>query len=160
MTELLEQVQLTQEQEQKSPTERARRYAKIMILENEIRSEKESIYSELSQEEIDFIENFVKGSYPVPKYLTVREVSMLTGLSKQMVRRHCVNNTFKGYQASGENGTWSIETEQFLAHPNWNEFIQQRNDMLHRSKKVAELAIKLWDTEETEEETEEETDAK
>lgn len=156
MTELLEQVKLTQEQEQKIPTERARRYAKIMILENAIRSEKESIYSELSQEEIDFIENFVKGSYPVPKYLTVREVSMLTGLSKQMVRRHCVNNNFKGYQASGENGTWSVETEQFLTHPNWNEFSRERNEMFNRSKKVGELALQLWDAEETEEETDDE----
>ncbi|PEA01905.1 hypothetical protein [Bacillus cereus] len=153
MIELLEQVKLTEEQERKFPTERAKKYMKIMILENEILSEKESIYNELSQEEMDSIENYAKESYPVPKYLTVREVSMLTGLSKQMVRRHCVNKNFKGYQASGENGTWSVETEQFLSHPNWNEFIQQRNEMFNRSKKVAELAINLWDTEEIEEET-------
>lgn len=84
--------------------------------------------------------------YPIPNNLTVLEVSLLTGLTKQEVRRKCKSGEFIGHQKSGENGIWLIETSQFLnIHPNWDEFTKKRDEMFDRSKKAAELAIQLWD---------------
>lgn len=155
MAELLEQVKLTPEQEEKIPTDKVRKYVKIMLLEDALRLEKESVRGELSEEEMEFVESCFQENFPIPDYLTVQEVSMITALSKQMVRRNCVSGKFKGFQSSGENGIWSIEKEQFLAHPNWDTFVKERNEKLRRSKKAAEIAMQMCDIEETEEETEE-----
>ncbi|PGP18640.1 hypothetical protein COA01_23140 [Bacillus cereus] len=66
--------------------------------------------------------------YPIPTYLTVQEVSLLTDLTKQEVRRKCASGEFIGHQRNGENGIWSIEKSQFSNHPNWNNFIKERDE--------------------------------
>ncbi|MGM1361128.1 hypothetical protein ACS2B2_25730 [Bacillus cereus group sp. BceL297] len=84
--------------------------------------------------------------YPIPNNLTVREVSLLTGLTNQEVRRKCESGEFIGHQNGWINGVWCIDSKQFLnIHPNWNEFIEKRNEMFESSKKVAEFALQLWD---------------
>lgn len=84
--------------------------------------------------------------YPIPAYLNAREVSLLTNLTQQEIRRKCKTGEFIGHQPGGENGIWHIDSKQFLnIHPNWDEFVKQRDEMFERSKKVAEIAIKLWD---------------
>lgn len=88
----------------------------------------------------------------IPKYFTVKEVSMLTGLSPQIICRHCSDKKYKACQENGENGIWLIESEQFQEHPSWDTFIQKRNEMFARSKRVAELALELWYKTDTDEE--------
>lgn len=84
--------------------------------------------------------------YPIPNNLTVREVSLLTGLTNQEVRRKCESGEFIGHQNGWINGVWCIDSKQFLnIHPNWDEFIEKRDKWFDRSKKAAELAIQLWD---------------
>ncbi|MGD7008830.1 hypothetical protein [Metabacillus sp. 84] len=53
----------------------------------------------------------------------------------------------KGYQVSGTNGTWHIESEQFNELPNLMDFISKRNDKFENTKKAAELTKDLIDEE-------------
>ena len=86
--------------------------------------------------------------FNVPKYLSVREVSKLTGQSLQMVRRHCIKGTYKGYQSSGTNGIWHIESQQFSKEPGWENFLLNREGNYKNAKNIAKLAIELLNAEE------------
>lgn len=148
MPELLDTVILEPEQENLITSERAKKYAKLSVLELEIMREKEELEEQLTVEEKKSVETALKESqqyFSIPQYFSVREVAMLTGLSPQVIRRHCANKKFNAFQATGQNGTWYIESEQFRDHPEWNTFIQKRNNLFIRSKRVAEAAQKLWD---------------
>ena len=119
--------------------EAVKRYIKLVVLEQEILKEKEELSKTLTKEEIEAISNY----FHIHKYFSVREVSKLLGISLQEVRRHCANKVYEGYQKSGENGTWYIESRQFITHPNWAVFISKREADFKRSRKIAELVLEL-----------------
>ncbi|CAH0346551.1 hypothetical protein [Bacillus sp. CECT 9360] len=151
MGEILNKVKLSETEERSIPTDRAKKYVKIRKLEEEIAREK-SVLEELSAEEIAAIEDIFKKDIvdEVPQYLSVKEVSMLTGLTPQIVRRHCANRKYAAYQPGGGNGTWHIESSRFRTYPNWLDFIQKRNELFSNSQQVAKLAVQLWDEDESE----------
>lgn len=84
----------------------------------------------------------------VPQYLTVREVSRLTGLVPQVVRRHLTKGKFKGEQVAGENSTWRVFPEQFMQYSNWEAFLKEREKERQNSIKLIKLGLELWDSDE------------
>ncbi|MGY0691926.1 hypothetical protein ACW2QC_03935 [Virgibacillus sp. FSP13] len=136
---ILKQVPLKPEQEKVITSEQVKTYIKMAILEQKIQKDKNELSKTLTKKEKQSIDAY----FNVPKYLTVREVSNLTGLSQQIIRRHCANGKYKGYQASGQNGTWHVESEQFTNLPNWIEFIAKRAEEFEQTKTAARLAQKL-----------------
>ncbi|MBS2967565.1 hypothetical protein J9317_02100 [Metabacillus sp. KIGAM252] len=135
MSIVLDQVRLDESEEQLVKSESARAYLKMLKLERELKKEIKEFSQKLQKDEIQSISQY----FNVPKYLTVREVANLTGVSQQIVRRHCASEKYKGYQASGANGTWHIESEQFNELPGFMDFISKRNDKFEKTKKAAEL---------------------
>ena len=85
----------------------------------------------------------------VPELLSVVEVAHITGLSAQMVRRHCKSGKFQGVQPSGLNGIWYVKSDTFKKNPeyNWDAFMSKRNELYERSKEVAETYLKLVEEE-------------
>lgn len=153
MRSLIEQVPLRPAQEE-IRSEKARKLAKLRNLELQTRKEIELLSSELNAEEVKTVEaTFIKKEEEliddVPKYLSAAEVAGIMGISPQMVRRNCVSGKYQGYQPSGSNGIWFINSNTFRNDPkeNWADFISRRNDMYARSKESAELALKLLDEE-------------
>ncbi|WP_133299579.1 hypothetical protein [Bacillus sp. V59.32b] len=118
------------------------------------KAKEKSGLEELSAEEIAAIEGIFKNDKvdEVPQYLSVKEVSILTGLTPQIVRRHCANGKYAAYQPGGGNGTWHIESAQFRTYPNWLDFLQKRDELFSNSQQVAKLALQLWDESEKVEE--------
>lgn len=146
---VLDQVRLDESEERLVKTEDARVYLKMLKLQLELKREIDEFSKKLQKEEIQSLSNY----FNVTKYLTVREVANLTGVSQQIVRRHCASGKYKGYQASGANGTWNIESEQFSELPGFMDFISKRHDKFLKTKKIAELAKEMLDEERTDEET-------
>jgi hypothetical protein len=146
MSKILESVILGEEKERMLISERARRYAKLQYLEREILRESIQMREELTVEELRSVATALETEeLPVPEFLSVRDVAKLTDLTPQIVRRHCMNGKYKGYQVAGENSTWRIESEQFKDNPHWISFLIERNEARERSKKVAVLAEQLWE---------------
>lgn len=145
MSELLKMIPITQEEENKIPTDKARKALILKKLENALIEEK-VLLGELSEEEELAVKELTKDLIvdDVPEYISVKEVAWLTGLSPQIVRRHCAKHKYIAYQPSGENGTWYIESDQFRSFPNWEEFLQVRTEMLKRSQHTNKLAFQLW----------------
>jgi len=147
MSAILEQVPLKPEQE-RVLSANERKYARIRILEREIRKQKALLTGELSDDEVEKVEATLEEEPivdDVPKYLSVSEVAMITGLSPQMVRRNCASGKFDGYQPSGTNGVWFVKSDTFRNDPkvDWNEFIIKRNELFTQSKDVANSAMEL-----------------
>ncbi|WHY72837.1 hypothetical protein [Fictibacillus enclensis] len=147
MSHVLDQVQLEEKEKQMVKSEAARAYLKMLKLKQELDKEIELYSQRLEKDEIQSISEY----FNVPKYLNVREVAALTGKSQQIVRRHCANKKYKGYQTS-ENGTWHVETEQFSDLPNFMEFITKRQEKFERTKEVARLAKEMINEEIADEE--------
>ena len=162
MGAIMDEIRLMPEQE-KIKSEKAKKLARLRNLERQTRKEIEKIKSELSQEEVQMVEDTFSEEDTqiddVPEYLSVSEVAAITGLSPQIIRRHCSNGKFQGYQPSGPNGIWYVKSDTFRKSPefDWNEFISKRNEMFARSKKVANISLELQD--EDLEEKEKNTDA-
>ncbi|QQZ62918.1 hypothetical protein JI735_10570 [Paenibacillus sonchi] len=83
----------------------------------------------------------------VPEYLSVRDVSRLTGLVPQVIRRHCANGKWEAEQVAGEKSTWRIKPEPFMKLSNWGTFLRGCREELESSKKLADHALALWDGE-------------
>jgi len=154
MGSLIKQVPLNSTQK-KIKGEKTRELAKLRNLEIQVRKEIEQLTPLLSEEELNKVEETLvddKITDDVPKYLSVAEIAGIMDISPQMVRRNCVSGKYQGYQPSGSNGIWFINSDTFRNGPKkeWIDFISRRNDLLSRSKEVAELAKKLQN-EETEE---------
>ncbi|MFP3727747.1 helix-turn-helix domain-containing protein [Priestia filamentosa] len=174
MSKILNNIPLNSEQEKISSKE-VRDYAKIRNfeqyikgMEQEIEKLKETWARKLSIEEIKQVEKTLKNesklpSYDpllayiksenekdrgeVPEYLTVAEVALITGLSPQMVRRHCADGKFEAFQPSGTNGIWKIKASNFKDYKGitWEEFKKKRNKLFSQSKELANDSIKLQD---------------
>lgn len=82
------------------------------------------------------------------EFLSIRDVSKLTGLTPQIIRRHCANGKIKAFQIVGANSKWRIETEQFSNLPTWERFQMERNERFERSAEVAKIAKKMWEEQE------------
>lgn len=145
ISELLKMIQITPEEENRIPTERARKAVILRKLENAINDEK-LMLGELTEEEEAAVNDLFKDLIvdDVPEYISVKEVAWLTKLSPQIVRRHCAKHKYIAYQPSGENGTWYIESDQFRNFPNWEEFLHARTEMLKRSQHTSKVAFQLW----------------
>ena len=148
MTKILEQIPLKPEYKQKLSNEKARSYAQLLDLERQLRQVKNQLENELSKEEVNMVEDIVNEENfdDVPKYLSVAEVAMITGLSPQMIRRNCANGKYDAYQPSGTNGVWLINSNTFRRDPKtWKEFVETRNELFKKTIEVAKNAIKLQD---------------
>lgn len=162
MPEVLRQVKLPEMTEKHLHTENDATLARIRLLMKALRMQEQQILPlvpEATVKEID--ESFeelhvmdmlstmpmtvVEETIPeIPQYLTVRDVSKLTGLVPQVVRRHLANGKFKGEQVAGENSTWRIFPEQFMQYSNWEAFLKEREKEKHDSVKLTELGLELW----------------
>lgn len=146
MSKILEQISLNPEQEKKITSENARKYARLRSLEKQIQKEIALLMGNLSEEEVKAVdETFNEDPFEdVPQYLSVAEVAMITGLSPQMVRRNCANGVFDGYQPSGNNGKWFINSDTFRKDSKkWKEFVERRNELFSKSAKAAKASINL-----------------
>jgi len=137
MAIILDQVKLESKYEGMITSEAARRYIKMIMLEQELEKEKQELTLKLQKEELQSISNY----FNVPKFLSVREVANLTGLSQQIVRRHCANGKYSGYQTSGQNGTWHVESDQFSTLPNFMDFISKRNEGFTITTQIAKQLL-------------------
>lgn len=153
MSKVLDQVQLPDSRDGGLSNEAEMELAKIKILQSTLRLAEQRILQTLSEESAKEVNDYVQhihGLEPerkprVPEFLTVRDVSRLTGLVPQVVRRHCAKQTFKSEQVAGENSSWRIFPEQFMGYSNWNKFLGEREAELESSKRIVNLAINLWD---------------
>lgn len=83
------------------------------------------------------------------EYMPIRHVAKLLNVSPLEVRRLCK----EGEIAANHNGRsrWEIPTDQFRNHPNWKPFLNDFQTKLENSKKVAELALEMWEDDEGDE---------
>lgn len=136
----------------------ADKYAKLLLINKATWEELELIRKSLTQEEVHKIEALIEGIVPsislnsiekkcneeIPDFFTVREVSQLTGLTPQQVRRNCSSKKFEATQVAGENSSWRIKPDQFQNLPNWEAFLQQRKEKFQKNSKAAKLGLNLW----------------
>lgn len=83
----------------------------------------------------------------VPEFLSVRDISKLTGLAPQIIRRNCLNGKYEAEQIIGENGAWRIKSEQFMHFSKWDSFLKERESEIENSKNIVEHALELWEGE-------------
>ncbi|MBA2937088.1 hypothetical protein HZF08_02080 [Paenibacillus sp. CGMCC 1.16610] len=157
MPNVLNQVTLPDSTERILDTESRISLAKILMLRRALIAEQMRVVEveKLTDNDVRAVEEIVNTlqlDYPnlmeeeleAPEYLSVRDVSKLTGLVPQVVRRHCASGTYKSHQVAGENSSWRIESDQFKTFPNWKKFLQEREEEFGSSQRVAKLALKLW----------------
>ena len=138
------------EKERSFTSDVLKNYAKLRYLQLEASRESEVLVKQLSRDDVMRVEEMlrsmvqVEAQVEVPEYLSVRDVSRLTSLSPQMVRRHCIDKTYKAYQIAGVNSSWRIDPEQFKTNPNWSRFLFERDEEFSRSERVATIAEQLW----------------
>ncbi|RTE11778.1 hypothetical protein [Paenibacillus whitsoniae] len=137
----------------------AQKFAKIRLLQRALDVEAKIASRGLSDTDIMDIENAIQAldvapfieseekEQLIPEFLTVRDVSLITGLAPQVVRRHLQNGKYEGFQNAGENTTWHVYPTQFLTHPNWQKFLKEREKGFEHSKQVANLALELLELE-------------
>ncbi|WP_138754539.1 hypothetical protein [Paenibacillus sinopodophylli] len=137
----------------------ARKLAKIRLLQRALEIEATIAARGLTDTDIKDIEDAIQALdveplierdeavHPIPEFLTVRDVSLITGLAPQVVRRHLQNKKYEGFQNAGENTTWHVYSTQFLTHPNWQKFLKEKDKGFENSKQVANLALELLELE-------------
>jgi hypothetical protein len=158
MTGVLGFVTLPQAAERRLHSDAGITLAKIRLLQTALRIQEAQISMTLSETDLKEVEESVE-SIPmtmevfdslvseepnVPEFLTVRDVSKLTGRVPQVIRRHCASRKYDAEQVAGENGTWRIKPEQFMHLSNWNAFLKERESEIENSKRVADHALALW----------------
>lgn len=135
--------------------------AKIRILQEALRIQEAQISMTLSDTDlkeveasvesipmtIEVIDSLVSEPPNMPEFLSVRDVSKLTGRVPQVIRRHCASGKYEAEQVAGENGTWRIKPEQFMHLSNWDAFLKERESEIQNSKKVVDHALALWEGE-------------
>ncbi|MFB9276331.1 hypothetical protein [Cohnella cellulosilytica] len=159
MSKVLGYVTLPKSAENRLHSEAEITLAKIRLLQSELRLREAQVVPLLSEETLREVEESVKSVYPmnfsdsalslpiVPEYLSVRDVSKLTGLVPQVVRRHCANGKWEAEQVAGEHSTWRIKPEPFMKFSNWETFLKEREREMKGSKKIVDHALELWDGE-------------
>lgn len=136
--------------------------AKIKLLQEALRIQEAQISMTLSETDLQEVDSSVK-SIPltmdvfdsliateapsIPEFLSVRDVSKLTGRVPQVIRRHCASGKYDAEQVAGEKGTWRIKPEQFMHLSNWNTFLKERASEIKNSKRVVDHALSLWEGE-------------
>jgi hypothetical protein len=159
MSKVLGYVTLPQSAERRLHSEAEITLAKIRLLQSELRLQEAQVVPLLSEATLREVEESVLSVHPmsffdptpatpnVPEYLSVRDVSKLTGLVPQIVRRHCAKGKWEAEQVAGENSTWRIKPEPFMKLSNWEAFLREREEERERSKKIVDHALALWDGE-------------
>ncbi|ASA24798.1 hypothetical protein [Paenibacillus donghaensis] len=159
MSKVLKYVTLPQMTERRLNSEAEITLAKIRLLQSELRLREAQIVPLLSEETLREVDESIHSLHPttlfdstsetpsVPDYLSVRDVSKLTGLVPQVVRRHCANGKWEAEQVAGQNSTWRIKPEPFMKLSNWEAFVRDRTEGIESSKKIADHALALWDNE-------------
>lgn len=118
-------------------SEKAKRYVTILRMQMELEKQKEQIYLELNEQEKQEANNILRKSIDYPEYLSVRDVSDILEVTPQMVRRYCADGRIEARQRIEGSGKWLIPTDQFLTHPNWSNYIQNRNKHQKQSINIA-----------------------
>ncbi|MBP1994672.1 hypothetical protein [Paenibacillus eucommiae] len=159
MPDVLSYVTLPDATERAFASKDARKLAKIRLLQRALDLEAKIATRGLSDTDIKDIEDAIQAldvepfiereeaEQPIPEFLTVRDVSLITGLAPQVVRRHLQNGKYEGFQNAGENTTWNVYPTQFLTHPNWQKFLKEKDKGFEHSKQVANLALELLELE-------------
>lgn len=155
MTELLRQVVLPSSAVKIVHNRDEEIFARIQLLMKLLEFEKTQLLPNISEDTRKEIQDWLLLVEPseylqataiepeVPEYLTVREVSQLTGLVPQVVRRHLVSGKFKGEQVAGENSTWRIFPQQFTGYSNWTSFLKKRKEEIKKDKHDSIQLVKL-----------------
>lgn len=164
MTGVLGFVTLPQAAERQLRSDAGITLAKIRLLQTALRIHEAQISKTLSDTDLKLVEESVE-SIPmtteviislvsdvpnvpeVPEFLSVRDVSKLTGRVPQVIRRHCASGKYEAEQVAGENGTWRIKPEQFMHLSNWEAFLKERESEIENSKRVVDHATALWEGE-------------
>jgi len=139
--------------------------AKIRLLQEALRMQEAQVATKLSESDLKEVDESVKSieeqiiptelfstitvaaPRKVPEFLSVRDVSKLTGRVPQVVRRHCASGKYIAEQVAGENGTWRIKPEQFMHLSNWDSFLAEREKEIESSIRIADHALALWQNE-------------
>lgn len=161
MTGVLDFVTLPKDTERRLHSNERVSLAKIRLLQTALRLQEVQIAESLSDADLkeveesvesipmmmDVVDSIVSEVPNVPEFLSVRDVSKLTGRVPQVIRRHCANGKYDAEQVAGENGTWRIKPEQFMHLSNWDSFLKERESEIENSKRVVDHATALWEGE-------------
>lgn len=94
-------------------------------------------------------ENEMKNQYNF-EHIPARDVALILGISPGEVRKMCKENKIEATQR--ENSIhYDIPTEQFRNHPNWDAFLQKKEEQRQKSLALANYMVEYWsqDFEET-----------
>ncbi|WP_150274929.1 hypothetical protein [Paenibacillus tepidiphilus] len=161
MTRVLDFVTLPQTAERRLHSDAEVTLAKIRLIQKALRIQEAQISMTLSEIDLkaveesvesipvtmEVVESFISEVSNVPEFLSVRDVSKLTGRVPQVIRRHCANGKYDAEQVTGENGTWRIKSEQFMHLSTWDSFLKERKSEIENSKRIVDHATALWDGE-------------
>lgn len=126
MSEMLDMVSLNPSEEEVITSEKARQYIKLSKLIEQMEEERQEIYQHLSADEKHEVFESMQKKYNIPEYISVREAATILDVSVQMVRRYCAEGKIKAHQRLEGSGKWQIETNQFVHHPGWDRYVEDR----------------------------------
>lgn len=126
-------------------SERVKYFVTIQRMQMELEKQKEQIYLELNEHEKQEANDLLRKTAEFAEYLPVRDVAEILEVTPQMVRRYCAEGKIEARQRIEGSGKWLIPTEQFIAHPNWNKYIQKKNKIKKQSVNIANKMLQYLD---------------
>ncbi|MCU7667739.1 helix-turn-helix domain-containing protein [Bacillus thuringiensis] len=145
MTVLLENINLTENEERIITSERTKNFIKLTKLMEMVEQEQQKIFFKLNEEEKDEVFEIISKQHNIPKNITVKEVAGILGVTVQMVRRYCVEGKLIAHQRLEGSGKWLIDTKQFMTHKNWGKFVQEQGKIKENSLLLANKMINILD---------------
>lgn len=94
-------------------------------------------------------ENEMKNQYNF-EYIPARDVALILGISAGEVRKMCKENKIEATPKKNSIH-YAIPTNQFRNHPNWDAFLQKKEEQRQKSLALANYMVEYWsqDFEET-----------
>ena len=126
-------------------SERVKHYVTIQKMQMELEKQKEQLYLELNENEKQEASDLLRKTVEFPQYIPVREVAEILEVTPQMVRRYCTEGKIDAKQRMEGSGKWLIPTNQFIAHHNWNKYIQKKNKINNQSVNIANKIMQYLD---------------
>lgn len=148
MRALFEEYKLNPEEEKKFHSDKVKEFIKMTRIALEAQKKQREILSLMNEQEREEANDAISDSLKIPKYFQVRDVSQLLNVTPQMVRKHCAEGRITGHQTLEGRGKWLIDSDQFLNHPNWDNFLKTKREMKKKSKNLASKILETLEEDE------------
>jgi len=145
MSVLLDQIELTNQENANLVSDNARNFVKLQKLIEFFEAEKERVLMTLSEQEKEAAFTVLQKQFNIPDFITVHDAAEILEVSTQMVRRYCAEDKLSASQRLKGSGKWQIEAKQFMDHKNWNKFVQKRAQIKARSIRLANKMNEILD---------------